>query len=61
MRFVTPSLFSVFVENVDSISACPLLKGTILLARIFLKERVAKSQLLGIVLALVGVALIAAG
>ena len=35
--------------------------GTILLARIFLKERVAKSQLLGIVLALVGVALIAAG
>ena len=35
--------------------------GTILLARIFLRERVAKSQLLGIVLALVGVALIAAG
>ena len=35
--------------------------GTILLARIFLKERVAKSQLLGIALALVGVALIAAG
>jgi drug/metabolite transporter (DMT)-like permease len=35
--------------------------GTIVLARIFLKERVARSQLLGIVLALVGVALIAAG
>ena len=35
--------------------------GTIILARLFLKERVAKSQLLGIVLALVGVALIAAG
>jgi drug/metabolite transporter (DMT)-like permease len=35
--------------------------GTILLARVFLKERIAKSQSLGIVLALVGVALIAAG
>lgn len=35
--------------------------GTIVLARIFLKERVAKSQLVGIVLALCGVALIAAG
>jgi drug/metabolite transporter (DMT)-like permease len=35
--------------------------GTILLARLFLKERVAKSQSLGILLALVGVALIAAG
>ena len=35
--------------------------GTILLARIFLKETIAKSQLLGIVLALVGTALIAAG
>ena len=35
--------------------------GTILLARIFLKERVAKSQSLGIVLALIGVALIATG
>lgn len=35
--------------------------GTILLARIFLKERIAKSQLLGIVLALIGTTLIAAG
>lgn len=35
--------------------------GTILLARIFLKEKIAKSQLLGIVLALVGTTLIAAG
>ena len=35
--------------------------GTILLARIFLKERIAKSQTLGIVLALVGTTLIAAG
>lgn len=35
--------------------------GTILLARIFLRETIAKSQLLGIVLALVGTALIAAG
>lgn len=35
--------------------------GTILLARVFLKERVAKSQALGILLALIGVGLIAAG
>ena len=35
--------------------------GTILLARVFLKEKIAKSQLLGIVLALVGTTLIAAG
>ena len=35
--------------------------GTILLARIFLKERIAKSQLLGIALALIGTTLIAAG
>ena len=35
--------------------------GTILLARIFLKERIAKSQTLGIVLALIGTTLIAAG
>lgn len=35
--------------------------GTILLARIFLKETIAKSQLLGIVLALLGTTLIAVG
>lgn len=34
--------------------------GTILLARIFLKERIARSQTLGIVLALIGTTLIAA-
>jgi drug/metabolite transporter (DMT)-like permease len=35
--------------------------GTILLARIFLKERIAKSQTVGIVLALIGTTLIAVG